>query len=132
MGLRRAVYGPLVDKGQMGRLFQELKRLLGDRGTERLMVFQRAYRVVALITSILERMRLALEQSTATTGESARMWAGPSTSKGAVRGGTSSRCPVLRKRVENAGFRQLSFRGARCRNIELPVRAPGRRRRAPR
>ena len=29
-GLRRVVYGPLVDRGQMGRLFQELKRLLGD------------------------------------------------------------------------------------------------------
>src|SRR6185503_14630111 len=39
-GLRRVVYGPLVDRGQMGRLFQELKRLLGDPSTERLMVFE--------------------------------------------------------------------------------------------
>ena len=63
--LRRVVHGALIDRGQQGRLFQELKRLLGDRSIERLMVFDRPYRLVALITPILERMRSAVERSLA-------------------------------------------------------------------
>ncbi len=61
--LRRVVHGALIDRGQQGRLFQELKRLLGDRSIERLMVFERPYRLIALITPILERMRGAVEQA---------------------------------------------------------------------
>jgi hypothetical chaperone protein len=107
-GLRRVVYGPLVDRGQMGRLFQELKRLLGDRGTERLMVFQRAYRVVALITPILERMRLALEQSTGQPVARAHLGR-PVNFEG--RGARRNELAVARlaEAAENAGFRQLSF-----------------------
>jgi hypothetical chaperone protein len=107
-GLRRVVYGPLVDKGQMGRLFQELKRLLGDRGTERLMVFQRAYRVVALITPILERMRLALEQSTGQPVVRAHVGR-PVNFEG--RGARRNELAVSRlaEAAENASFGQLSF-----------------------
>jgi hypothetical chaperone protein len=107
-GLRRVVYGPLVDKGQMGRLFQELKRLLGDRGTERLMVFQRAYRVVALITPILERMRLAVEQSAGR--RVARVHVGrPVNFEGNDARRNELAVSRLAEAAENAGFRQLSF-----------------------
>lgn len=61
---RNAVYGPLVDRGLPGRLFQGLKRLLGNAQLDRLWVFERPYRLVALITPILLRLRESVEQTT--------------------------------------------------------------------
>jgi hypothetical chaperone protein len=58
---RHVVYGPPQDRTLPGRLFLGLKRLLGDPGTERLAVFERQYRIVALLTPILQRIREALE-----------------------------------------------------------------------
>ncbi len=54
---RQVVYGPLVDRTLPGRLFLGLKRLLGDADSERFDVFERHYRVVALLTPILESIR---------------------------------------------------------------------------
>ncbi len=61
---RNAIYGPLVDRGLPGRLFQGLKRLLGNRQLDRIWVFERPYRLVALITPILIRMRECVERDT--------------------------------------------------------------------
>lgn len=58
---RGAVYGPPVDRTLPGRLFLGLKRLLGDPGIERLQVFERHYRLVALLTPILQHVRERLE-----------------------------------------------------------------------
>ncbi|MAT83062.1 MAG: hypothetical protein CMD39_02120 [Gammaproteobacteria bacterium] len=56
------IYGaPLVDSGLQGRLFRGTKRLLGDSRVRRLMVFDHPFRLVALITPILLRIRQALE-----------------------------------------------------------------------
>jgi hypothetical chaperone protein len=56
------LYGkPLVDSGLQGRLFRGTKRLLGDSRVRRLMVFDHPFRLVALITPILLRIRKALE-----------------------------------------------------------------------
>lgn len=56
------IYGaPLVDSGLQGRLFRGTKRLLGDSQVRRLMVFDRPFRLVALITPLLLRIRKALE-----------------------------------------------------------------------
>ncbi len=58
------VYGPaLEDPGLPGRLFRGLKRLLGDPHTRRLMVFGKPYRLVALITPVLLRIRREIEAS---------------------------------------------------------------------
>ncbi|MGC4028715.1 MAG: Hsp70 family protein [Steroidobacteraceae bacterium] len=54
---RHVVYGPPVDRTLPGRLFLGLKRLLGDPEIERLSVFDRQYRLVALLTPILQHMR---------------------------------------------------------------------------
>jgi hypothetical chaperone protein len=55
------VYGQsFVDAGEKGRLFRGVKRLLGNAGTERLMVFDRPFRLVALITPIIVRVREAV------------------------------------------------------------------------
>ena len=59
---RHTLYGPLYDRTLPGRLFLGLKRLLGDPDIERLSVFDRHYRIVALLTPILAHMREALER----------------------------------------------------------------------
>lgn len=52
------VYGqPIVDAGMPGRLFRGIKRLLGNSQAPRLMVFDRPFRIVALITPLLLRIR---------------------------------------------------------------------------
>ena len=50
----------MIDIGLPGRLFRGVKRLLGDVDTDRLMVFERPFRLVALITPILLRIRTAV------------------------------------------------------------------------
>lgn len=62
---RHTLYGPLHDRTLPGRLFLGLKRLLGDPEIERLTVFERHYRIVALLTPILLHIREALEREVA-------------------------------------------------------------------
>lgn len=59
---RNVVYGPLIDHGLPGRLFLGLKRLLGNPSINRLAVFNRPYRLVALLTPVLLRLRESLEE----------------------------------------------------------------------
>jgi hypothetical chaperone protein len=54
---RHTLYGPLHDRTLPGRLFLGLKRLVGDPEIERLSVFERHYRIVALLTPILLHIR---------------------------------------------------------------------------
>lgn len=55
------IYGaPVTDSGLQGRLFRGTKRLLGDEQVRRLMVFDHPFRLVALITPLLLRMRHAI------------------------------------------------------------------------
>ncbi|MDE0991185.1 MAG: Hsp70 family protein [Pseudomonadales bacterium] len=61
-----SVYGqPWVDRGMPGRLFRGVKRLLGNSSIRRLLVFDHPFRLVALITPILLRIRQAIEESLA-------------------------------------------------------------------
>ena len=55
------VYGKaVIDRGMQGRLFQGVKRLLGNPSIKRLMVFDQPFRLVALITPVLVHIRQAL------------------------------------------------------------------------
>lgn len=55
------VYGKaVIDRGMQGRLFQGVKRLLGNPSIKRLMVFDRPFRLVALITPVLVHIKQAL------------------------------------------------------------------------
>jgi len=57
------VYGQAnIDRGMPGRLFRGVKRLLGNPSVKRLMVFDRPFRVVALITPVLLHIRQTLER----------------------------------------------------------------------
>jgi len=59
----QSVYGAAtIDRGMPGRLFRGVKRLLGNPGIKRLLVFDKPFRVVALITPILLHIRKRLEQ----------------------------------------------------------------------
>ncbi len=49
-----------VDAGEKGRLFRGVKRLLGNAALARLMVFEKAFRPVALVTPLLLAMRQRL------------------------------------------------------------------------
>ncbi|PCI79941.1 MAG: hypothetical protein COB20_03870 [SAR86 cluster bacterium] len=61
-GNTQTLYGQsFVDGGQQGRLFRGIKRLLGSTDSPRLMVFERAFRLVALITPLLLRIRKSIE-----------------------------------------------------------------------
>ncbi len=63
----KKIYGAAVtDSGLHGRLFRGTKRLLGDERVRRLMVFDHPFRLVALITPLLLRMRQALQQQLGT------------------------------------------------------------------
>jgi hypothetical chaperone protein len=61
------VYGQAFNDGSLpGRLFRGTKRLLGSVDTNRVMVFERPFRLVALITPILLRIREAIESAVTT------------------------------------------------------------------
>ncbi len=61
-GNTQTLYGQsFVDGGQQGRLFRGIKRLLGSADAPRLMVFDRAFRLVALITPLLVRIRKSID-----------------------------------------------------------------------
>lgn len=63
------IYGaPVTDSGLQGRLFRGTKRLLGDERVRRLMVFKHPFRLVALITPVLLRIRQALEREIGSVG----------------------------------------------------------------
>ena len=67
--LTRKVYGePSIDASLQGRLFQGVKRLLGDARMLRLMVFGQPFRLVALITPILLRIASEVEKKAGTAG----------------------------------------------------------------
>ena len=67
--LTRKVYGqPVRDIGLRGRLFRGTKRLLGRKEVRRLMVFDHPFRLVALVTPILLRIREALREDDPRSG----------------------------------------------------------------
>lgn len=105
---RDVVFGPLIDHGLPGRLFLGLKRLLGNPRVDRLMVFRRAYRLVALLTPVLLRMREQLEKE---VGQSvARAHIGrPVDFEGKDPDRNAVALARLREAGEHAGFRNIEF-----------------------
>ncbi len=60
--LTQTVYSePRIDRGLQGRLFRGIKRLLGRQDLKRLVVFERLFRPVALITPVLTQVRDTLK-----------------------------------------------------------------------
>jgi hypothetical chaperone protein len=105
---RNVVFGPLIDHGLPGRLFLGLKRLLGNPAIERIFVFNRPYRLVALLTPVLLRLREAVENelrapvSRAHVGRPVNFEGGDISSNSLAMGRLTEAC-------EHAGFRTIEF-----------------------
>jgi len=109
---RTLIYGQLVDRGLQGRLFHGLKRLLGDENVDRLSVFSRLFRLVALITPVLVRMRDAIENAVKPAGrrDIDRIHIGrPVNFEGSDAGRNRIAVARLREASEHAGFRNIRF-----------------------
>ena len=62
------VYGQAFNDASLpGRLFRGTKRLLGNTVNDRIAIFERAFRLVALVTPILVGIRQALERTVASS-----------------------------------------------------------------
>jgi hypothetical chaperone protein len=105
---RNLIYGPLEDRGLPGRLFLGLKRLLGDPQIDRLTVFKRSFRLVALITPILLRMRKGIEKDTAAKIQSIHVGR-PVNFEGRTNERNDTAVARLTESYEHAGFRGLNF-----------------------
>jgi hypothetical chaperone protein len=105
---RNLVFGPLIDHGLPGRLFLALKRLLGNAAVERLAVFNRPYRLVALLTPVLLRMRESLERDLQSPVLDVHVGRPVD-----FEGGEDNRNVVALQRLaeacNHAGFRQIEF-----------------------
>ena len=110
------IYGQsIVDTGQTGRLFRGIKRLLGRGKAQHLMVFDRPFRLVAMITPLLLRIRkcmkqwlldrLRLQQSTVN-----HVCIGhPVNFEGSESGSNRTALNLLSEAYSHAGFSQQSF-----------------------
>ncbi len=105
---RNILYGPLIDHGLPGRLFLGLKRLLGDTTLDRLDVFGRSYRLVALLTPVLVRLRERIEREL--SGPVRRVHVGrPVNFEGVQRSRNPLAIERLTEACEHAGFRAIEF-----------------------
>jgi hypothetical chaperone protein len=105
---RNLIYGQLVDRGLPGRLFHGLKRLLGDHRIDRLSVFSRSYRLVALITPVLLRMREGIQAAMRARVESIHVGR-PVNFEGSDDSRNAVAVARLLEANEHAGFRNISF-----------------------
>jgi hypothetical chaperone protein len=105
---RNPIYGQLVDLGLPGRLFHGLKRLLGDHRVERLSVFERSYRLVALITPILLRMREGIAAAMHAPVQAIHIGR-PVNFEGYDKSRNQVAIARLREASEHAGFRHINF-----------------------
>ena len=105
---RNVVFGPLTDPGLPGRLFLGLKRLLGDPAIERLLVFGRFYRLVALLTPLLLRMRERVEAELGRSVDSAHIGR-PVHFEGRGERRNALALGRLTEACNHAGFRGIEF-----------------------
>jgi hypothetical chaperone protein len=105
---RNLVFGPLIDHGLPGRLFLGLKRLLGNPAIERIFVFNRPYRLVALLTPVLLRLHEAVERELGAPVSHARVGR-PVNFEGSDVSRNSLAVSRLAEACDHAGFRNIEF-----------------------
>src|SRR6202012_3982756 len=105
---RNVVFGPLIDHGLPGRLFLGLKRLLGNPAIDRIFVFNRPYRLVALLTPVLLRLREAVEKELPATVSRAHIGR-PVNFEGSDVARNSLAVSRLKEACAHAGFRTIEF-----------------------
>jgi hypothetical chaperone protein len=105
---RNVVFGPLIDHGLPGRLFLGLKRLLGNPVIERIFVFNRPYRLVALLTPVLLRLHEAVEKELGAPVSRAHVGR-PVNFEGSDVSRNRLAVSRLTEACANAGFRHIEF-----------------------
>jgi hypothetical chaperone protein len=105
---RNVVLGPLIDHGLPGRLFLGLKRLLGNPAIDRIFVFNRPYRLVALLTPVLLRLHEAVEKELRAPVSHAHVGR-PVNFEGAESSRNLLAVSRLREACAHAGFRTVEF-----------------------
>jgi len=105
---RNVVFGPLIDHGLPGRLFLGLKRLLGNPAIDRIFVFNRPYRLVALLTPVLLRLHEAVEKELREPVSQAHVGR-PVNFEGSDVSRNSLAVSRLRETCAHAGFRNVEF-----------------------
>jgi hypothetical chaperone protein len=105
---RNAVLGPLIDHGLPGRLFLGLKRLLGNPAIDRIFVFNRPYRLVALLTPVLLRLHEAVQKELRAPVSRAHIGR-PVNFEGAESSRNALAVSRLREACAHAGFRTIEF-----------------------
>jgi hypothetical chaperone protein len=105
---RNVVLGPLIDHGLPGRLFLGLKRLLGNPAIDRIFVFNRPYRLVALLTPVLLRLREAVEKELRAPVSQAYIGR-PVNFEGSDASRNSLAVSRLAEACAHAGFRTIKF-----------------------
>ena len=102
------VYGQAFnDSGLPGRLFRGTKRLLGNSDSGRTMIFDRAFRLVALVTPILVGIRKALQHSLEDTSHACI--GHPVNFEGLEQGRNNIALERLSESYGHAGITQQSF-----------------------
>ena len=97
-----------IDRGLPGRLFRGVKRLLGNPAIQRLMVFEQAFRLVALITPILVHIRERLQQDLLDQHLSAH-FGHPVEFEGQGQNRNNLGLERLREACGHAGFNEVEF-----------------------
>jgi hypothetical chaperone protein len=105
---RNLVFGPLIDHGLPGRLFLGLKRLLGSPAIDRIFVFNRPYRLVALLTPVLLRLHEAVEKELRAPVTRAHIGR-PVNFEGSDVARNSLAVRRLTEACQHAGFRSVEF-----------------------
>jgi len=105
---RNVVLGPLIDHGLPGRLFLGLKRLLGNPAIDRIFVFNRPYRLVALLTPVLLRLHEAVAKDLRAPVSQAHVGR-PVNFEGSDAARNSLAVRRLREACAHAGFRTVEF-----------------------
>ena len=105
---RNVVFGPLIDHGLPGRLFLGLKRLLGNPAIDRIFVFNRPYRLVALLTPVLLRLHDAVEKELRAPVSQAHIGR-PVNFEGSDVSRNSLAVSRLTEACAHAGFRNIEF-----------------------
>jgi hypothetical chaperone protein len=105
---RNVVLGPLIDHGLPGRLFLGLKRLLGNPAVDRIFVFNRPYRLVALLTPVLLRLHEAVQKALRVPVSRAHIGR-PVNFEGADSLRNSLAVSRLTEACAHAGFRTIEF-----------------------
>ena len=102
------VYGQAFnDAGLPGRLFRGTKRLLGSSDSGRTLIFDRAFRLVALVTPILVGIRKALQQNMEDTTHACL--GHPVNFEGLEQGRNNVALGRLSESYRHAGITQQSF-----------------------